>query len=73
MAPQGQQRASITAEIRAWVGVGIALFVNTVGLVWWAATLSAEVRATRELLDAQRTIYLDHETRIRALEQKKPQ
>lgn len=45
-----RQRPSIVNEVRAWLLVGITLLVNIVGGVWWAATLSAEIKALREML-----------------------
>lgn len=43
-------RPSVASEMRAWIGVGIVILVNMVGSVWWAATLSADLRQVRETL-----------------------
>jgi len=32
----------MSAELRAWVGVGLALLVQIVGGVWWASRLSTQ-------------------------------
>lgn len=63
-------RPAIASEVRAWIGVGIVVMVHTVGMTWWAATLSAEVRALRDVLVRYQEIYSDHEERIRTLERK---
>lgn len=48
MTEKRPSRPPVHTEVRAWITVGIVLMVNLVGGVWWAATLSAEVRALRE-------------------------
>lgn len=50
MQPSNSSRVSVTAEIRAWVGVGVVLAVNVVGGAWWAATLSAELKHLRDVV-----------------------
>jgi len=61
-------RPAIAAEVRAWALAAIAVFVHTIGIVWWAATLSADVKALRDLLVSQQTQFNDHEQRLRSLE-----
>jgi len=61
-------RPPIAAEVRAWGLAAIAVFVHTVGIVWWAATLSADFKALKDLLVAQQTQFTDHEQRLRVLE-----
>lgn len=61
-------RPPIAAEVRAWGLAAIAVFVHTVGIVWWAATLSADFKALKDLLVAQQAQYNDHEQRLRSLE-----
>lgn len=63
-------RPAIASEVRAWIGVGVVVMAHTVGMTWWAATLSAEVRALRDVLVRYQEIYQDHEVRIRDLERK---
>jgi hypothetical protein len=63
-----QHAATSLPEVRAWIGVGIAIFLHTVGMVWWAATLSAEVRQLQTLLVDQKGQYSILEARVRALE-----
>lgn len=54
---EGPKRPSVAAETRAWISVAVLLFVNIIGGVWWAATLSAEVKNIRELLtDTKKTL-----------------
>ena len=65
-----EDRPPIVAEVRAWISVAVVLLVHTVGMTWWAATLSADVRALKETLDRDRTLYTDHEQRLRRLEQR---
>jgi uncharacterized protein (DUF2342 family) len=50
MTPPERQRPSAVSEIRAWIGVGVVLVMHAVGGVWWAATLSAEMRALRDVV-----------------------
>lgn len=61
-------RPPIAAEVRAWGAAAIAVFAHTVGIVWWAATLSADFKALKDLLVAQQSQYNDHEQRLRGLE-----
>lgn len=88
---QTETRPRIAAEVRAWAVVAVAIIVQLVATVWWAATLSAQVQALREVVtdlkaqiavgysaqDASRDIsplrgqIIDHEARIRALENRK--
>lgn len=63
--PAAEQRPAVSYEVRAWAAVAVVLTAQLVGAVWWAATLSAEVRALRELIATQVT---DHEQRLRDLE-----
>lgn len=65
-------RPPIAAEVRAWGLAAMAVFVHTVGIVWWAATLSADFKALKDLLVTQQAKYHDHEQRIRSLEMKIP-
>lgn len=44
------RRPSMAAEMRAWIGVGIVLLVHAIGGIWWAASLSAELKFVRELM-----------------------
>jgi hypothetical protein len=44
------QRPKIAAEVRAWIVVAVALVVQGMGAVWWAATLSAEMKALRDVV-----------------------
>ena len=67
---QQPRRPDVASEVRAWIGVGIVVVIHTVGMTWWAATLSAEVRALRDVLVRYQEIYTDHEARIRQLEKK---
>lgn len=65
---EGPKRPSVAAETRAWITVAVMLFVNITGGVWWAATLSAEVKNIRELLtDTKKTL----ETTYREAEARK--
>jgi hypothetical protein len=70
MSEEFEKRPPIVAEVRAWILAALAVFIHTVGVVWWAATLSADLRSLRELTVAQQTLHGDHEQRIRALERK---
>lgn len=83
-----EPRPRIAAEVRAWAAVAAAIVCQLVGTVWWAATLSAQVAALREVVtdlkaqiavaysaqDASRDLapmrsqMVDHEARIRVLE-----
>ena len=45
-----EQRPRIAAEVRAWAVVGVAITVQLVATVWWAATLSAQVQSLREVV-----------------------
>lgn len=45
-----KERPKVAAEVRAWIGVGAVLIMNTVGGVWWAATLTANLNNLRELV-----------------------
>lgn len=65
-----EERPPILAEVRAWISVAVVLLVHTVGMTWWAATLSADVRALRETLERDRAAYTDHEQRLRNLERR---
>lgn len=58
-------RPPVSAEVRAWLTVSVVLVLQLVGAVWWAATLSAEVRGLRDLVVTQVN---DHEQRIRDIE-----
>lgn len=49
-----QERPSMSSELRAWVAVGAALFVQIIGGVWWAATLSAQNTAMQSTLSEMR-------------------
>jgi hypothetical protein len=62
-------RPPVAAEVRAWGLAIVVVFVHTVGVVWWAATLSADLKAVKDLLVAQQTLFNDHEQRLRRLEQ----
>jgi prophage antirepressor-like protein len=44
------QRPKIAAEVRAWVIVAVTLVLQGMGAVWWAATLNAEMKALREVV-----------------------
>lgn len=48
-------RPSIAAETRAWIAVAVVLLAHAVGGVWWAATLSAELKYVRELMVEMKT------------------
>lgn len=48
--PPTESRPRIAAEVRAWAVVGVAIIVQLVATVWWAATLSAQVQALREVV-----------------------
>lgn len=50
MAADRDQRPKVASEVRAWIGVGVVLVMHTVGGVWWAATLTADLRNMRELI-----------------------
>lgn len=43
-----RERPTMAAELRAWLTVGIGLLINIAGTIWWAATLSADMRQLRE-------------------------
>lgn len=66
------ERPSGSAEIRAWIAVGLTLVLNLVGGAWWAATQTKELQHVRELLvemrDGTNARIADHEARIRILE-----
>jgi hypothetical protein len=49
-APQTSPRPPVAAEVRAWALAVVTLMVQTIGIVWWAATLSAQVNALREVV-----------------------
>jgi hypothetical protein len=66
--PMAPPRPPIAAEVRAWGLAAIAVFVHTIGIVWWAATLSADLKSLKELLVAQQIQFNDHEQRIRRVE-----
>lgn len=68
-------RPNATAELRAWIAVGITLVLNLVGGTWWAAGQTKELQHVRELLiemrDQMNNRVADHEARIRTLEAQK--
>lgn len=66
-----EDRPPVLAEVRAWISVAVVLLAHTVGMTWWAATLSADVRALKEVLERDRQVYTDHEQRLRQLERGK--
>ena len=68
MSPLPAPRPSVLAEVRAWALAAVAVFVHTVGIVWWAATLSADFRGLKDLLVSQQASFLDHEQRLRSVE-----
>lgn len=43
-------RPRVAAEVRAWIVVAVAIIVQAMGAVWWAATLSAELKSLREVV-----------------------
>jgi primosomal protein N'' len=45
-----EERPRASAEVRAWVLAAAALMVQLIGVVWWAATLSAQMQALREVV-----------------------
>lgn len=61
-------RPPVAAEVRAWGLAIVVVFVHTVGVVWWAATLSADLKAVKDLLVAQQIQFNDHEQRLRRIE-----
>jgi cell division protein FtsB len=67
-ADMSDRRESASSEVRAWIGVGVVIIVHTIGTVWWAATLSAEVRVLRELMVDQKGNYGLLEARVRQIE-----
>ena len=68
MAPAAEPTKVSVAEVRAWIGFGVVMFVHTIGIVWWAATLSAEVRQLQTLLVDQKGQFSSLEQRVRTLE-----
>lgn len=68
---KSEERPPVLAEVRAWISVAVVLIAHTVGMTWWAATLSADVRALKEVLERDRQVYADHEQRLRELERSK--
>lgn len=68
---KSEERPPVFAEVRAWISVAIVLLAHTVGMTWWAATLSSDVRALKEVLERDRQVYSDHEQRLRTLERGK--
>lgn len=61
-------RPSQLTEIRAWMLAAIAVFAHTVGIVWWAATLSADFKSLKDFMVIQQQQFGDHEQRLRRLE-----
>jgi hypothetical protein len=45
-----ENRPKVAAEVRAWVAVTVAIVMQAIGAVWWAATLSAEMKALRDVV-----------------------
>jgi hypothetical protein len=51
MSPKSEQdRPKVAAEVRAWIVVAVAIVAQGLGAVWWAATLSAEMKALRDVV-----------------------
>jgi hypothetical protein len=42
--PNQEPRISLISEIRAWLLVSVAFLAQLVGSVWWAATLSSDIK-----------------------------
>lgn len=43
-------RPRVAAEVRAWIVVAVTLVLQGMGAVWWAATLSAELKSLRDVV-----------------------
>lgn len=52
---QEDERPSVAAETRAWIAVGTVLVAHAIGGIWWAASLSAELKFLRELMSELRS------------------
>ena len=65
-----EKRPAVLSEVRAWMLVAITLLVHTVGVTWWGATISAEVRSLKENTIFTNAGYKELEQRTRVLEQR---
>jgi hypothetical protein len=66
--PVPDRRPVALAEVRAWILAAAVVFVHTISIVWWAATLSADLKSLKETLLITQSSHNSQELRIRALE-----
>jgi hypothetical protein len=52
---QNERRPTVVAELRAWIAVATVLLVNGIGGVWWAASLSSELKFVQQMLTELRS------------------
>lgn len=50
-----QERPTMATEVRAWIGVGLAVLVQAGAGIWWAATLSEQNASMKQLLTEMRS------------------
>lgn len=60
------QRPKIAAEVRAWVLASLTIASTGIGLAWWAATLTAEVRALKEIVVRDYILIREEQRALRA-------
>lgn len=60
------KRSSVMTEVRAAVSIAIMLLVNVIALVYWAATLSADMRNLQVNVSELRNASTNNYTRAQA-------
>jgi hypothetical protein len=64
-------RPSMLTEVRAWLVVAFAFVVQLIAVVYWAATLSSDIKTLQyQVTEFKVNSINDHEIRIRNLEAK---